>query len=107
MNLPNVIKDLVKAQNSLDSAAYSNCFSETANVIDEGKTYQGRSEIKAWIEKANQEVAPVMKPIDYQEISSGNVLHAEISGNFDGSPLVLKYHHLFEDGLIQTLQITG
>jgi hypothetical protein len=107
MNLPEVISALIEAQNSHDSVAYSNCFSENAKVIDEGKSYQGRAEIRGWIERANQEVAPMMKPVSYEELPGGNVLHAEISGNFDGSPLVLKYHHLFKDGLIQTLKITG
>ena len=37
MNLPEVIQDLVNAQNNFDSAAFANCFSETAEVVDEGK----------------------------------------------------------------------
>lgn len=37
MKLPNVITELVKAQNNFDSIAYSNCFTETATVFDEGE----------------------------------------------------------------------
>ncbi|WP_343539570.1 hypothetical protein [Sphingobacterium thalpophilum] len=42
MNLPNIISDLVKAQNEFDSAAYANCFTEDAEVFDEGKTHNGK-----------------------------------------------------------------
>ncbi|MFP9100215.1 hypothetical protein ACLI09_14280 [Flavobacterium sp. RHBU_24] len=54
MNLPKVITDLVNAQNSFDSIAYADCFSETAVVFDEGKTHKGRLEIERWIDHSNK-----------------------------------------------------
>lgn len=86
MNLPNVIDKLTQAQNNFDSLTYSNCFSETAVVFDEGKTHNGKTEIQQWIEKANQEYQAMMKPIEYSE--KEEILKAEVSGNFPGSPLV-------------------
>ena len=103
MNLPNIISELVKAQNEFDSAAYANCFTENAEVFDEGKTHNGKAEIENWIDKANKEYKATMKSLDYNE----NILSAEISGTFPGSPLVLKYHFELNDGLIQSLKITG
>ncbi len=103
MTLPKVISDLVKAQDSFDSTAYSNCFTETAIVFDEGKTYKGKNEIKNWIEKANKKYKVTMKPLEYSETEQ--TLKAEISGKFPGSPLVLTYHYEFENGLIQSLEI--
>jgi ketosteroid isomerase-like protein len=105
MNLPKVVADLVETQNSFDSAAYANCFSETAVVFDEGKTHNGRKEIEQWIEKANNDYQAVMKPLEYSE--NEEILKAEVSGNFLGSPIVLSYHLKLEDGLIQSLKITG
>ncbi len=35
------------------------------------------------------------------------ILSAEISGTFEGSPVVLNYHFKLEDGLIQSLKIMG
>ena len=105
MNLPIVIEDLAKAQNSSDSVAYSNCFSESAIVFDEGKTHKGRIEIEQWIKKANEEYQAAMKPLEYS--ATDEVLKAEVSGNFPGSPIVLSYHFEFKDGLIQSLRITG
>lgn len=103
MNLPKVITDLVKAQDNFDSTAYANCFSETAVVFDEGKTYNGKREIKNWIEKANKDYQVTMKPLEYSETEQ--TLRAEISGTFPGSPLVLTYHYELKNELIQSLKI--
>jgi ketosteroid isomerase-like protein len=103
MNLPKVITDLALAQKKFDSVAYSNCFSETAVVFDEGKTHNGKQEIQKWIEKANKTYQVSMKPIDYLE--EKEILKAEISGNFPGSHIILDYHFKFKDGLIQSLKI--
>lgn len=105
MNLPNVISNLTEAQNNFDSLAYANCFSENAVVFDEGKTHNGKTEIQQWIEKANEEYQAVMKPVEYSE--KEDILKAEVSGNFPGSPLVLAYHFKLNDDLIEFLKITG
>ncbi|KFE97932.1 hypothetical protein [Chryseobacterium luteum] len=105
MNLPNIISELVKAQNQFDSHAYADCFTETAVVFDEGKTHNGKTEIQNWIDTANKEYKATMKPLDYNE--KENVLSAEISGTFPGSPLILKYYFELSEGLIDSLKITG
>jgi ketosteroid isomerase-like protein len=105
MNLPNAIADLTKAQNNFDSVAYADCFSPTAVVFDEGRTHKGKTQIRQWIEKANQEYQAVMKPLEYS--ASQEILKAEISGNFPGSPIVLSYHFELQSGLIDSLRIAG
>ncbi|MBM7420538.1 MULTISPECIES: nuclear transport factor 2 family protein [Chryseobacterium] len=105
MNLPNIISELVIAQNEFDSKAYANCFTDNAEVFDESKTHNGKSEIENWIDKANEEYEATMKPLDYNE--SENILSAETSGNFPGSPIVLKYHFQFSNGYIHSLKITS
>ncbi|QSW90158.1 nuclear transport factor 2 family protein [Flavobacterium endoglycinae] len=106
MNLPKVITDLVNAQNRFDSIAYSNCFSETAVVFDEGKTHKGRSDIQNWIEESNQKYRSVMKPLEYTENGTTSVLSAECSGTFPGSPIILKFHFDIVDDQIQHLKVT-
>ncbi|MEC3875769.1 nuclear transport factor 2 family protein [Chryseobacterium salviniae] len=103
MNLPDVITKLVQAQNNFDSTAYANCFTETAVVFDEGKTHNGKTEIKSWIDKANKEYQATMEPLDYSETE--HTLKAEVAGNFPGSPAILTYYYEFEDGLIRSLKI--
>jgi len=104
MNLPSIISELVKAQNNFNRHSYADCFTETAVVFDEGKTHNGKTEIENWIDTANKEYKAVMKPLDYNE--KENILSAEISGTFPGSPIVLKYHFELGDGLIESLKIT-
>ncbi|WDF57604.1 nuclear transport factor 2 family protein [Flavobacterium sp. KACC 22758] len=107
MNLPKVITDLINAQNSFDSIAYANCFSENAEVFDEGKMHNGRLDIQNWIEESNQKYRSVMKPLEYTENGTSSILSAECSGTFDGSPIILKFHFNIADGKIQDLKVTG
>lgn len=107
MNLPKVIADLVKAQEEFDTEAFAGCFSDTAVVFDEGRTHQGRNEIKLWISKANQEYRTVMTPIGYTESGQTGILKAEVSGSFPGSPVTLDYHFSVSNGQIDSLKITG
>lgn len=104
MNLPRIIAELVKKQNNFDSVAYARCFTETAVVFDEGKTHNGRAEIEQWIDKSNKEYNATMEPLHYDE--KENMLSAEISGSFPGSPVILKFHFQLSNGLIQSLKIT-
>lgn len=105
MNLPHVIAGLVEAQNNFDSEAYANYFSETAIVFDEGKIHKGKTAIQKWIKKANEEYQTMMKPLEYSPTQE--ILKAEISGTFPGSPVVLTYHFKIFDSLIYSLEITG
>jgi hypothetical protein len=107
MNLPKIVTYLVVAQNDFDSLAYANCFSETAVVFDEGKTHNGRKEIKQWIEDANHRYKATMKPLSFEEKETDSILKTEVSGSFDGSPIALSYHMKISGDLIQSLRITG
>lgn len=106
MNLPKVVTDLIAAQNTFDSAAYANCFSETGVMFDEGKDHAGRIEIEQMIDEANKKYRSVMKPLEYTENGNSSVLLAECSGTFPGSPIVLKFHFEIADGQIQYLKVT-
>ena len=107
MNLPKVVADLVETQNSFDSVAYANCFSETAVVFDEAKTHTGKKEIERWIADSNERYKATIKPVSFEEKENESLLKAETSGNFPGSPIVLSYHMEIVDGLIQSLKVTG
>jgi len=107
MNLPGIVTDLVKAQNSFDSAAYADCFSETGVMIEEGEPYKGRVAIRNLMEETNKKYRSVMRPLDYTEEVHSGVLSAECSGTFPGSPLVLKFNFEIVDGQIQRLKVTS
>ncbi|WP_343706286.1 nuclear transport factor 2 family protein [Flavobacterium sp.] len=106
MNLPKVISDLIDAQNNFDSIAYTNCFSQTAIVFDEGKTHSGRLDIQQWIDESNKKYKSVMEPLKYIENGNSSILHAECSGTFPGSPIILKFNFEIVDGQIESLKVT-
>jgi hypothetical protein len=107
MTMEPVLLKLTEAQNNFDAIAYANCFTENAIVHDEGKTHKGRVAIRQWIEAANKKYRATMKPLKFTVDKHEQLLTAETSGNFPGSPAVLTYHLQFEDGLISALEITG
>ncbi|RYY54953.1 MAG: nuclear transport factor 2 family protein [Chitinophagaceae bacterium] len=107
MKLPQVVTDLIDAQNSFDSSAWANCFSENGVMIEEGEPFTGRAAIQALIEETNKKYQTNMKAVEYTEESGTSVLAAECSGTFPGSPAVLKFHMQIIDGKIQQLKVTG
>jgi hypothetical protein len=106
LKLPKVVSDLLTAQKNYDSNAYADCFSETAVVFDEGNEYNGRKEIKEWIEAANQKYKTRKEAVKYSGTESAGILTAEVSGDFDGSPVLLDYHLELMDNKITHLEIT-
>ncbi len=107
MQLPQLIERFVAAQNNYDSKAYTECFTETAIVHDEGKTHTGKAAIRQWIEEANEKYQSQMKPLNYEESGTNGTLTAEVSGTFPGSPIVLQFHLGLKDDLIDSLKVTG
>lgn len=107
MNLPKVVTDLIKAQDDFDSVAYANCFAETGTMFDEGKAHTGRTEIRQCIEHANKKYQSVMTPLEYTGNETSGVLSANVSGTFEGSPAILKFHFDMADGQIRYLKVTG
>lgn len=107
MRMPNVVQQLINAQNNFDSEAYANLFSENGVAYDEGKTHTGRAEIQKWITEANKKYKSVMQPVEYTETGNMGILSANVSGTFEGSPALLKFHFEINEGFIQSLKVTG
>ncbi|MDQ0591797.1 ketosteroid isomerase-like protein [Chryseobacterium ginsenosidimutans] len=107
MDLPIILKDLLKAQENFDSLSYSECFSDDAIVFDEGKTHKGKKEIKSWNEKTNEEYKTKLEAINLFNEDQIMVLTTKVSGTFDGSPIILKYKFKIENNKISELKISN
>lgn len=107
MKLPEIIAQLLVAADNQDSVKYADCFSEDAQVYDEGKIHTGRRSIEEWIAEANKKYNAKTEPVSYTSNSEQDIMEANVSGNFDGSPVVLKYHFKINKGKIGYLKITG
>lgn len=108
MKLPKkVVEDLVQVQNNFDNIAFAARFSETGEMLEEGKPYKGREAIGHMIAETYERYRSQMKPLAYTENGTASVLSAEVFGTFPGSPAVLQFHFDILDGEIQYLKVTG
>lgn len=106
MNLPTILQDFLKAQELFDSTTFASCFSEQASVFDEGKIYIGKDEIREWNQNSNNEFKTLFEVKDFLTKDDTILLKINITGSFDGSPVLLKFYFRIEDNLIAALTIT-
>ncbi len=92
--------------NGSDPAGVAACFTTDAVVLDEGGNHQGHAAIKAWLLDTRQKYAFQAKPLRTSPQNQHQLVLAEVSGNFPGSPIQLSYTFLLNDGKIQSLQIS-
>ncbi|MFA6057695.1 MAG: nuclear transport factor 2 family protein [Taibaiella sp.] len=107
MKLPSIISELLLATANFDSEKYADCFSQTAVVLDEGETYSGRDAIRKWNDVTNEKYSAKLEPVAYVADGDTGIMTTKVSGNFDGSPIILKYHFVFNGEKIGHLKITG
>jgi hypothetical protein len=102
-NPTELVEEYFRVAPEVDTAAYFAQFVDDATVEDEGHEYRGIDAIRAW----RGEVPPVSYAVGGVTSSGGEyVAHAEITGEFPGSPVTLAFRFTFTgDGLVQTLTI--
>src|SRR6267154_4149880 len=105
MKLPQIITDLLAAQEKYDADSFSECFSNDAVVFDEGKIYRGKKEIRQWNEMTNTKYRTKYEPLEISNTQDGIILTAKVSGTFDGSPAIIKYHFETRNSKIASLRI--
>lgn len=103
--LPAVLQGYVTAQNEYNSTALSALFTSDAIVSDEGNKHQGTAAIKKWNEDTNDKYRTVLEPLDLINNGTELILKASVSGDFEGSPIVLDFHFTIVDGKIGRLRI--
>ena len=105
IQLADPIKNYFEISNGTDPAGLKHCFNTDAVVLDEGGTYQGHAAIAAWFCDTRQKYAFSAKPLSATTQQQHEIVTAEVSGNFPGSPIELSYTFLLQDGKIQSLKI--
>jgi hypothetical protein len=104
MELPPVIAAFFHATNTREFADFLSLFTPDAHVNDEASDYQG-AEIAAWIDRATADTKPAANVTGITGGDGHYVITAEVSGNFPGSPIQLRYHFTLQDDKIATLLI--
>ncbi len=103
--LPAPIARYLAADAHDDEAALRDCFTDDAQVHDEGDTISGIDNIVAWKRAARQKYSYRVEPLEVSEEGPQATLHARVSGNFPGSPLQLTYHFELRAQRIAALRI--
>ncbi len=103
--LTELIEKYTNASNKNNKAEFVSCFAEDAEVTDENKTIKGRDAIGKWFESAKEMYSHKMRLIEVNETANGCLMTAEVSGNFEGSPVDLNYNITVQAGLITGLRI--
>jgi hypothetical protein len=91
--LPEPVAAYIAAANAQDARAVTACFAEHAVVLDEGHTRQGVA-------------GPTVEVLHVEATDGRTVLAGQVSGNFPGSPVELRYVFTLDDGKIARLEIS-
>ena len=105
IKLSPVIEAFLKAKNDYDSTAFVACFSEDAVVQDEGQEISGKTAIKKWMETSTAKYRLTIAAKRLIERDNETVLTAQVSGDFEGSPVLLDYHFVIDETKISRLRI--
>jgi ketosteroid isomerase-like protein len=95
------------AADTVDVDAVARCFSEDGIVVDEDRTHRGRAAIARWKAEATAKYHYMSEPVSANVSSGEAIVTARVTGEFRGSPVMLRYRFTLEDDAIARLEITA
>ena len=104
--LPLSLKSYIDAVNRHDVDAMLRAFSKTATVKDEGKTYMGHADIRAWKEETTRKYRVTVEVSDVARMGDTFKIAMLVLGNFPGSPATLHYVFTLDGDLIVGLEVS-
>ena len=105
LTLPEPIAAYFAAEHAPEALA--DCFTSQAVMKDVGHTYTGINAIKTFMAEASAKYSATSVPFAIEREDGCQIVRANVSGNFPGSPIVLSYRFRLERGLIASLEITA
>jgi hypothetical protein len=103
---PEIIDRYLRLATGSDTAALAECFTPDAVVTDDGRTYHGRDEIRAWRDSVASAFEYTARVLQTEAGADGrHVVTALVEGSFPGSPLQLRYAFTLRDNRISELII--
>ena len=105
VSVPGSIGAYFRAIADDDSNAMIACFTDDAEVSDEGSIHRGAGEIRAWRERMRSAYRYTADVLDAERDGDRFVVTTRLTGDFPGSPVEVPYHFALRDGLISKLDI--
>jgi hypothetical protein len=88
-----------------DGEAVARCFTKQGMVVDEGQTHSGPAAIKAWKTAASANYSYTTEPLAVEQKDGRYIVTCRLTGNFPGSPVLLRFSFHLERGKIASLEI--
>ena len=104
--LPDLITDYLRAHQARDLDRAVGAYQPEATVTDEGRTYHGRDEIRAWLSRSASEFTYTIEMTGATKLDEDHydVTH-HLEGNFPGGQVDLHFRFVLRDGAIAQLAI--
>lgn len=104
--LPKPIADYVEANAHLDVDAMLKPFAADAVVLDNGRRYDGKIELRALLVEAAA-VKAIFTPENVRHENRQVVVEGPAHGDFKGSPIRFTYRFTLENDAINSLEIVA
>ena len=103
--LPDSIRDYLDAAAGEDGARIAGCFDAEGEVRDENRSHRGPAAIRAWAEDSRKRTRFTLEVRNVE--AQGDVVGVitQVTGNFPGSPVMLRHAFRLRDGRIGSLEI--
>ncbi len=102
---PRVIDTYFRAVADDGTDALVACFTDDAEVSDEGSVHRGPEEIRGWGERTRSAYRYTADVLRAERDGDRFVLTTRLSGDFPGSPVEVPYHFTLREGLISKLDV--
>jgi ketosteroid isomerase-like protein len=104
--LPEVITTYLTARQARDLDRAVSSYQPDATVTDEGRTYHGHDEIRAWLSRSASEFTYTTEVTGAARLDADHydVAH-HLKGNFPGGQVDLRFRFTLRDGAITRLVI--
>ncbi|HEY9335402.1 MAG TPA: nuclear transport factor 2 family protein [Kribbella sp.] len=104
--LPDTITKYLIGHVTRNVPAAMRWYTDDAEVTDDGKTYRGRDEIRAWLARSASEYSYTTELTSTRQVDEHTyVATHHLEGNFPGGTVDLDFTFTLVDGLISRLVI--
>jgi uncharacterized protein (TIGR02246 family) len=103
--LPLPLATYYKAKNEHDIDAMLAPFAEDAVVKDEGQEHHGRAAIRSWMEHTTRKYRVTIDVKQIEPVDDRLIVSGLVSGDFPGSPAMLRYAFTLSGSKIARLEI--
>ncbi|MDY6924287.1 MAG: nuclear transport factor 2 family protein [Pseudomonadota bacterium] len=107
LQLPAPIADYVAANGRLDLEGMITPFAPDAVLLDNGKRFVGRGEIRSLLKEMVVELKAIFTPDTVRHENGQVVVEGPAHGDFKGSPIVFTYRFDLDGDAIKAVEITA